>query len=220
MNHSPTGGPGSVPAAEPHAAAATEGGPPLNTTAPRTATSGGPGSVPAAEPSHAAAATEGGPPGVLPERRHPSHKSVLVPRDSQAIILFVTLSTNNRQPVLANKAVEDCFLSAWSRAGIWMVGRYVIMPDHVHFFCSPTSWPIDSFHKWISYWKSLIARSFPIAHELPLWQRDCWDTQLRTGDSYSEKWAYVRNNPVRKGLVQHPDQWQFQGEMNALSWHE
>ena len=34
MNHSPTGGPGSVPAAEPHAAAATEGGPPLNAATP------------------------------------------------------------------------------------------------------------------------------------------------------------------------------------------
>ena len=28
-----------------------------------------------------------------------------------------------------------------------------------------------------------------------LFQRDCWDRQLRTGESYSQKWEYVRNNP-------------------------
>lgn len=53
---------------------------------------------------------------------------------------------------------------------------------------------------------------------LPLWQRQCWDTQLRTGESYDAKWDYVRNNPVRKGLVASPDDWPFQGELNVLSW--
>jgi putative transposase len=156
----------------------------------------------------------------LPERHHPSRNSVLVPSGNRAIIVFVTLVANNRQPVLASQAVQNCLLSAWAMADNWIVGRYIIMPDHIHLFCSPTRWPITSFQKWISYWKSLVARSFPDAHAIPLWQRDCWDTQLRSGDSYSAKWAYVRNNPVRKGLVQHADQWPFQGELNALSWHD
>jgi hypothetical protein len=30
------------------------------------------------------------------------------------------------------------------------------------------------------------------------------------------KWLYVRNNPVRHGLVEHPDDWPFQGVMNIL----
>ena len=54
----------------------------------------------------------------------------------------------------------------------------------------------------------------------PLWQRDCWDRQLRTGESYTQKWEYVRNNPVRKGLVANADDWPYQGELNVLEWHE
>ena len=54
----------------------------------------------------------------------------------------------------------------------------------------------------------------------PLFQRDCWDRQLRTGESYAQKWAYVRNNPVRKGLVANADDWPYQGRMNILEWHE
>ena len=54
----------------------------------------------------------------------------------------------------------------------------------------------------------------------PLFQRDCWDRQLRTGESYKQKWEYVRNNPVRKGLVANADEWPYQGELNVLAWHE
>ena len=51
-------------------------------------------------------------------------------------------------------------------------------------------------------------------------ERDCWDRQLRTGEIYTQKWEYVRNNPVRKGLVANADGWPYQGRMNILEWHE
>ena len=54
----------------------------------------------------------------------------------------------------------------------------------------------------------------------PIWQIDAWDTQLRTGDSYSAKWAYVRNNPVRHKLVSSAEDWPYQGEIHTLLWHE
>ena len=58
-----------------------------------------------------------------------------------------------------------------------------------------------------------------IAHNT-IFQRDQWDTQLRAGDSYAIKWEYIRNNPVRKGLVVHADDWPYQGELNILRWHD
>ena len=51
-----------------------------------------------------------------------------------------------------------------------------------------------------------------------LWQRDGWDTQLRSGELYHEKWEYVRMNPVRKLLTDDPAKWPFQGELNELLW--
>ena len=58
------------------------------------------------------------------------------------------------------------------------------------------------------------------AHRTRLWQSGCWDTQIRTGSQYKDKWEYVRNNPVRKGLVADADHWPYQGRVNVLEWHE
>jgi putative transposase len=50
------------------------------------------------------------------------------------------------------------------------------------------------------------------------WQRDFWDTRLRRGENYTQKWNYVRENPLRAGLVKRPEDWLFQGRMNILLW--
>ena len=148
---------------------------------------------------------------VPPERKHPSRNSILTTRDNRAIILFVTVVTNNRQRVLADGKVQSVILDVWKRTKGWIVGRYVIMPDHIHFFCAPTCCPPSDFHVWMACWKRMVSNRFPCPHSLPLWQRDCWDTQLRCGESYAGKWEYVRSNPVRKGLAEDADSWPFQG---------
>jgi putative transposase len=49
-----------------------------------------------------------------------------------------------------------------------------------------------------------------------LWQRDFWDTQMRDREHYDEKLAYVRMNPVRKGLVATPEEWPYQGVVHPI----
>jgi hypothetical protein len=36
--------------------------------------------------------------------------------------------------------------------------------------------------------------------EPPHWQKGFFDHVLRSGESYTEKWHYIRDNPVRAGL--------------------
>ena len=165
------------------------------------------------------------PPGAIqtlvpPVRKHPSRNSILTTRENRAIILFVTVVTHKRQCVLADSRVQSTLLDVWRRTRGWIVGRYVIMPDHIHFFCTPTEYPPSDFHVWMACWNRMVSNRFPCPHALPLWQRDCWDTQLRYGESYAGKWEYVRANPVRKGLAESADSWPFQGEMNVLMWHD
>jgi REP element-mobilizing transposase RayT len=62
------------------------------------------------------------------------------------------------------------------------------------------------------------ASARPVAHVSSVFQRDCWDTQLRRGESYHEKWEYVRNNPVRRGLAASADMWPYWGVMHELVW--
>jgi putative transposase len=69
-------------------------------------------------------------------------------------------------------------------------------------------------------WKAHVSRRWPYRENEPIWERSFWDHQLRNGDSYDVKWLYVRNNPVRHGLVEKADDWPFQGKVNDLAWHD
>lgn len=155
-----------------------------------------------------------------PTRRRPSRNSVHEPLDNRTVLLFVTVNAARRQRVFDHPAAVDCLLDAWRNAKDWLVCRYMVMPDHVHLLCTPGAIPTPDFHRWMHFWKSLAARTFPLPHARPLWQRQCWDTQIRAGEHFSAKWEYIRNNPVRKGLVAHPDDWPFQGTLFPFHWHD
>jgi hypothetical protein len=56
----------------------------------------------------------------------------------------------------------------------------------------------------------------PIGFPYPLWQREFFDHLLRNNESYEEKWQYVRQNPIRHGLVTRVEDWPFCGEIHLL----
>jgi putative transposase len=49
-----------------------------------------------------------------------------------------------------------------------------------------------------------------------IWQEEFFDHVLRSVESYSQKWDYVKENPVRFGLVETSDEWPWQGEIESL----
>lgn len=146
-------------------------------------------------------------------RKHPAHGVFI--SINQPTIVFLTVCTKDRQPWLAQQHVHHALVQVWRDANAWLVGRYVLMPDHLHLFCAPNNLSI-SLNAWVAYWK----RQFSCLHLSGVggWQRDCWDTRLRRSKSYSEKWEYVRQNPVRAGLCANPDEWPYQGELHVLEW--
>jgi REP element-mobilizing transposase RayT len=151
-----------------------------------------------------------------PTRRRPVHHEP-IERDDRPVVVFLTVCSADRKPILADEAAHLVIRAAWRRARAWMVGRYVILPDHAHLFCAPGDRPV-SLDMWVKFWKSEASRHWPRPEEHPIWQADFWDTQLRTGESYEAKWDYVRENPVRHGLVRVPEEWPYAGELNELDW--
>ena len=43
-----------------------------------------------------------------------------------------------------------------------------------------------------------------------------FDDVLRNDESYGQKWEYVRENPVRAGLVARADEWPYEGEFVVI----
>ena len=46
-----------------------------------------------------------------------------------------------------------------------------------------------------------------------IWEEGFFDHILRSNESYSQKWNYVRENPVRAGLMKSAAEWTYQGEI-------
>ena len=149
-----------------------------------------------------------------PRRRTPAHPD---PRGGHPLIIFVTVCTASRKPILADVSAGATLQQAWRDADAWAVGRYVIMPDHVHLFCAPVRYEV-TLAQWLRYWRSLASRRWPYPDQQPIWHSDFWDVQLRREDDYEAKWEYVRNNPVRHGYVRNADDWPFAGEIEVLAW--
>ncbi len=152
-----------------------------------------------------------------PGRRHPGHFPT-VERHNSADVLLVTVCTKNRKQILANQAVCDLLQRVWREAKSWQVGRFVLMPDHLHLFCSPAEIPARSVQQWVKLWKAAASRQWPRPTDQPVWQVDFWDRQLRRGEHYGERWEYVRQDPVRAGLVKNADDWPWQGVIHELRW--
>jgi REP element-mobilizing transposase RayT len=152
-------------------------------------------------------------------RRHPVHLPP-IERHNQSVIVLVTVCTDKRRHLLARREAVDAILSAWCVAAGWQVGRYVMMPDHLHAFCTPAAFEAPPLAVWVKFWKSVATRYWPFPGESPLWQASFWDRQLRDSWHYGERWEYVRNNPVRAGLVKNAEDWPWQGEMNQFRFHD
>ena len=155
----------------------------------------------------------------LPQRKSPVHFPP-VASHNRSIIIFLTVCTEKRKPILAHDDIHQLLLASWRADDKWLVGRYVVMPDHVHLFCAPNAIVPVALEAWVHFWKSRVSSQWPRPGEQPVWQKSFWDTQLRRGDSYGNKWDYVWQNPVRHGLVAKSEDWSYQGELNVLEWHD
>jgi putative transposase len=97
------------------------------------------------------------------------------------------------------------------------VGRYVIMPDHLHLFVAVDS--LLELSQWMKSLKNTLSKTLRTKGEpSPHWQKGFFDHVLRSTESYSQKWEYVRANPHRAGLVLEGDEWSYSGEVHALRW--
>jgi putative transposase len=134
---------------------------------------------------------------------------------------FITFNTYKRQSLLARDEIHEsfCVFSANAQEHDVAVGRYVIMPNHVHLFAA---FPADgiALPRWIQSMRNVIGKELlHLGIHKPHWQEGFFDHLLRSQESYSEKWEYVRMNPVRAKLCDTPDAWPYQGEIVPIPFN-
>src|SRR5579875_2136639 len=95
-------------------------------------------------------------------------------------VFFLTICTYHRRAALADPAVHEALQQYAHRAEAFrvFVGRYVIMPDHVHLFAafSPAA---PSLSEWVKGLKRALAEALKRKHvPPPHWQKGFFDHVL------------------------------------------
>ena len=96
----------------------------------------------------------------------------------------------------------------------------VVMPDHVHLLATPL--PIgrgEACHNLSEMLHSIKSYSAKQINNVSgrtgrFWLSESFDRIIRTESDFVEKWNYIRSNPVRKELVDDPEQYPFLYEEN------
>jgi putative transposase len=90
------------------------------------------------------------------------------------------------------------------------------MPEHCHLIAMEAACNRTPLRRWIGWWKQQASTNFEAGSLV--WQRDVWDTTIRSQEMMAQKVAYIQNNPIRRGLVKSVEEWPFQGELYRLNW--
>jgi putative transposase len=138
---------------------------------------------------------------------------------------FITFSCYQRLPLLKTGRARDIFVKELGEIRDemgFLLSGYVVMPEHVHLLISEPKQGTPSTV--LQKLKLRVARELrkrPIAGQLrlaiaetgeplqALWQARFYDFNVYTSGKKKEKLDYMHANPVKRGLVEHPKDWEW-----------
>ena len=121
---------------------------------------------------------------------------------------FITFSCYRRLPLLGARgaySVFECELEAVRRRYGFVVAGYVLMPEHVHLLVGEPL--VSSLSVALQVLKQKTSRKLKEKGELRFWQRRYYDFTIHSEFKNVEKLRYMHRNPVRRGLVERPEEW-------------
>jgi putative transposase len=136
----------------------------------------------------------------------PRLRAVLLP-SGKSIIYFVTMCVKDRRHVLATPEMFESIKATIQQLKKWHVLAGVVMPDHVHWIVSPAEDRELSVGDFSHGFKRVLRNR--VGSQSWEWQRGCFDRLLRSDENLQSKWIYVKDNPVRHGLVQRAEEWPY-----------
>jgi len=85
------------------------------------------------------------------------------------------------------------------------VAGYVVMPEHVHLLLTePDTGPLATA---LQALKQSVSRKLALRAPEPFWQARYYDFNVWSEEKRIEKLRYIHRNPVRRGLVEKPEDW-------------
>ena len=138
---------------------------------------------------------------------------------------FITTSCYQRRPFLGSPRARDLFLSVLEETRQryrFVVVGYVVMPEHIHLLISEPEVGTPSTVMQVLKQRTANAllpkrkrraprQRAPFGKECQrgFWQERFYDFNVWSTKKRIEKLRYIHRNPVKRGLVESPEQWQW-----------
>jgi putative transposase len=123
---------------------------------------------------------------------------------------FLTFSCYRRQPKFHDRRACVVFVAALERVRInydLCVYGYVVMPEHVHLLVSEPE--RGTLARAMQSLKQGVARQLALRAEESFWQARYYDFNVWSEMKFVEKLRYIHRNPVKRGLVEKPEDWEW-----------
>jgi putative transposase len=147
---------------------------------------------------------------------------------------FITYSCNRRQQLFSSARRKDLFLRILEEVRAkhsFVVGGYVVMPEHFHLLISePARGTLSLTMQVLKQRVSRACRKKQRqrqqmnlwATDLPsaFWRRRYYDFNVYSQRKYTEKLLYIHRNPVKRGLVASPELWRWSSFRYYYFWRK
>jgi len=125
---------------------------------------------------------------------------------------FLTICAHMQRNLFQRQEVAELVVATFCKyrdAGEFELHEYVVMPNHVHLLVSlndqhPLGRVIQLVKGGVSH--SLREHGFVFS---AVWQQRYYDRRVRDANEFAEFSRYIRQNPVRKGLVENAEDYPF-----------
>jgi putative transposase len=128
----------------------------------------------------------------------------------QGCLHFITFSCYRRMPLLDTPSAKRTFERELEQVRIWYgcsISGYVVMPEHVHLLISE---PERSKLAIVIQMLKQITSQKLHSKDLPrFWQVRYYDFPVWSEAKRIEKLRYIHRNPVKRGLVDRPEDWKW-----------
>ena len=121
---------------------------------------------------------------------------------------------NNDSCYLKNPEIADLVMNSFvfiEQKYKWKFPCIVVMPNHVHCLAANQNKATISLEKALGYLKSYTAKEANKIMKLTgsFWSPENFDHWCRTPEQEIKVREYIRNNPVKAGLVSKPEDWKW-----------
>jgi putative transposase len=133
---------------------------------------------------------------------------------------FLTFSCYRRQVLLTRAGAYSIFereLEAVRLRYGFVVAGYVLMPEHVHLLVGESQRSLLSVA--VQVLKQKTSRKLKGRGEPQFWQRRYYDFNVHNEEKRVEKLRYMHRNPVKRGLVEKPEDWQWSSFRHYATGH-